>query len=189
MQRTGSLRLSRGCPSEREAKRWCEERLQKRVPTGRTAVERKFYGVRQGTSKRDERRCGEVIQREADEVPPIAVQTGPKQRLQGPISTNKEGLLGATWVDVLPSPPKDHPTTDRRSPGVVGGHPEIAIFKPTRNRLKPAKSSPPGALRGGNLRKLEIAAGTPVVGEGRKKVEWDQGSESAHSGGYRPSSC
>ena len=34
-----------------------------------------------------------------------------------------------------------HQTTAQRSPGFVGGHPEVAIFQPTHAGLKTAKSS------------------------------------------------
>ena len=52
----------------------------------------KCYRLRQGTSKRDKRHCGEVWGSrplQADEVLQITVQTSPKQRFLGPISTTR----------------------------------------------------------------------------------------------------
>ena len=47
---------------------------------------------------------------------------------------DKEGGGGG-----LPLSPNNPPTTAQGSPGVVGGHPEIAIFQPTHAGLKTAK--------------------------------------------------
>ena len=53
-------------------------------------------------------------------------------------------------------PPNDHQTTAQGSPGVVGGHPEIAIFQPPYAGLRTAKPSPLGPHRGADLGNLVI---------------------------------
>ena len=67
-------------------------------------------------------------------------------------------------VYTLPLSPNDHPTIAQGSPGLVGGHPEIAIFQPTHAGLKTAKCSPVGPHRGADLGKSEIAPGASIVG-------------------------
>ena len=113
---------------------------------------------------------------------------------KGAFKANKhhhEGLVGATWLPVplcvLPMSPNHHPTTAQGSPGVVRGHPKIAIFQPIRAGLK--KSSLWGPIEGPILETLEIAPGTPAIGWGVHMEEnsgTGPGSELTHSGGYRP---
>ena len=61
-----------------------------------------------------------------------------------PFTPNTTNPVGATWLPValctLPMSPNHHPTTAQGSPGVVGGHPQIAIFQPTHAGLKMTKS-------------------------------------------------
>ena len=57
-----------------------------------------------------------------------------------------------------------HPTTAQARKEVVDGRPEIAIFQPTHAGLKMAMSSPVGSYRGTDLKLLEIAPATVVIG-------------------------
>ena len=75
-------------------------------------------------------------------------------------------------VYLLPLSPNDRPTTAKEFLGVVGGDPEVAVVGPNRGANLEIAPAPPPSLAVGSIQK--------------KKKGMGPGSESTHSGGYRP---
>ena len=90
---------------------------------------------------------------------------------------------------VLPLSPNDHPTTASGSRGLSGVTVKPQFVSQTRAGLRTAQQSLVGPNRGAELGKLNMAPGTPVTGQAvhiKEKSGTGPGSESRHSGGYRP---
>ena len=86
----------------------------------------------------------------------------PKTALLGRSGHPYEGLIGAAMdLYAVPLLPNDHPSLAQGSLGTIGGDPKIAIFEPTHDGLKAAKSSLRGLHMTGDWGSPEMEPRSP----------------------------